>query len=273
MNDSSTITVNGSGTPVIALHSSMSSKSQWARLAEQLERNYQFIAVDLSGYGKSGFPADSSRFSLQAEASIVDETICKTIGSTTPFHLIGHSYGGGTALRLAQGQPHRVLTLSMYEPSMFCLLDGAGPERAEVQCVIDAVASHTHGDPRMATRVFIDYWNGAGSFDALPDNRKDAMVNRVHKVNLDFHALLSDPLKLDDCRSMTFPVYLVAGRGSPKPSRRIVDLLYASLPNAIRYDIDAGHMGPITHANEVSTLFTGFIEHHERQMRVSAVGF
>ena len=273
MNTSSTITVTGSGTPVVALHSSMSSKSQWSRLFERLAPDYKCIATDLSGYGKAAFPRNPADFSLHDEAAMVDDAVVKAIGRNTPFHLIGHSYGGGTALRLAVEQPRRILSLALYEPTPFCLLEENGHERKEIQVIIDTVARTTAIDARMATRIFIDYWNGAGSFDAFPAERQQAMVQRIDKANLDFRALITEPVTLRECGDLNLPVCLIAGHASPAPARRIVTLLHAALPNAIRYDIDAGHMGPITHADEVNKLLAVFIDHHERQYFPIASGF
>lgn len=264
--------IQGHGTPVVALHSSMSSKTQWKQLAERLAPDYRFLAIDLSGYGRTPFPSCVGEFSLHHEAAIADEVIRAELGDE-PFHLIGHSYGGGTALRLAHEHPQRVRTLSVYEPTPFCLLDRDSVERAELQTVIDEIASRTAEEPEAATRLFIDYWNGTGSFALLPAERRNAMVNRIEKVNLDFHALVNDPLTRDDCRGMRFPVCLIAGKKSVAPPRRIVDVLFANLPHAIRYDIDAGHMGPITHADEVNDIVCAFLDHHERRAALAAVGY
>jgi pimeloyl-ACP methyl ester carboxylesterase len=263
---------SGRGTPVIALHSSMSSKLQWTRLAQRLERDYQFIAIDLAGYGQTAFPANPAQFSLQDEIGIVSQVIRKTIGDHVPFHLIGHSYGGATALRLAHEQPHRILSLSLYEPTMFCLLDEGGPQHAEICRVIDAVVRQSAGSADAASRIFIDYWNGEGAFDALPEDRRAAVVKRVGKISLDFQALINDPLAIQDCKRMDFPVCLMSGRSSPKPVRRIADLLQAALPNVFRHDFDAGHMGPVTHADKVGDVVSAFLDPERWQPMQLAVG-
>jgi pimeloyl-ACP methyl ester carboxylesterase len=35
------------------------------------------------------------------------------------MHLVGHSYGGGVALRAAVERPERIASLTLYEPSAF----------------------------------------------------------------------------------------------------------------------------------------------------------
>ena len=50
--------VAGEGAPVIMLHSSLGSKSQWAVLADRLARRFRVIAIDLCGYGDTS-PAEA----------------------------------------------------------------------------------------------------------------------------------------------------------------------------------------------------------------------
>ncbi|HEY5863388.1 MAG TPA: hypothetical protein VIX61_09870, partial [Casimicrobiaceae bacterium] len=48
----------GDGVPVLMLHSSLASKSQWSGLATRLAVRYRTIAVDLWGYGDVALPAN-----------------------------------------------------------------------------------------------------------------------------------------------------------------------------------------------------------------------
>jgi pimeloyl-ACP methyl ester carboxylesterase len=272
MNPSIGFSSNGSGLAVVALHSSMSSKLQWARLAKRLEQNYRFIAIDLHGYGATDFPSDPAEFSLRDEMAVVNHVLRNTIGSEAPFHLVGHSYGGGAALRFAHEQPHRILSLSLYEPTMFCLLEHGSPERAEICRVIDAIIGHSSVNPEAAARTFIDYWNGVGSFDTLPPDRRAAAVKRVAKVSLDFKAMINDPLTIHDCRRMDLPVCLMSGRSSPKTTRRIVETLHATFPDVMRHDLDAGHMGPVTHADQINDIISDFFDQMQWQPMQLAVG-
>ena len=86
----------GSGAPVVMLHSSMSSKEQWSRLSTGLNGDFHTIAIDLYGYGDGDYPQNPSSFSLADEALRIDTIITELIG-TEHFHLVGHSYGGATA--------------------------------------------------------------------------------------------------------------------------------------------------------------------------------
>ena len=54
----------GDGAPVVLLHSSLGSKSQWSALVERLASRFRVIALDLCGYGDNALPASSESFTL-----------------------------------------------------------------------------------------------------------------------------------------------------------------------------------------------------------------
>ena len=56
-------------TPVVMLHSSVSSKkAPWLKLCESLRGDYRVLAVDLYGYGDAGYPSAPDQFTLLDEA-------------------------------------------------------------------------------------------------------------------------------------------------------------------------------------------------------------
>jgi pimeloyl-ACP methyl ester carboxylesterase len=89
-------------TLVIALHCSGSSGRQWRRLAETLGGQYAVVAPDLFGSGSNGHWSGERSFKLADEAAPVIDIIdaCQA-----PVHLVGHSYGGAVALRVALARP------------------------------------------------------------------------------------------------------------------------------------------------------------------------
>ena len=91
----------GSKPCVIALHCSLGSGRQWARLAEELGSDYQVIAPDLSGHGANRGPVNLPT-TLAEEVALLSDDIGRTEG---PFHLVGHSYGGAVAFKIATQSP------------------------------------------------------------------------------------------------------------------------------------------------------------------------
>src|SRR3954471_9190311 len=94
----------GSGEPVLLLHSSGSSSAQWRSLIETLRQRYRVLAPDFYGCGRTGaWPKDS--FALADEAEIACALLRRAGGRA---HLIGHSYGGTVALHVARRFGHAV---------------------------------------------------------------------------------------------------------------------------------------------------------------------
>ena len=151
--------VEGRGPPIVLLHSSMSSKSQWRELIESLRDRYRLIAIDLLGYGESAMPSSCERYSLRDEVRLVESVLARELQPGEQFHLIGHSYGGMVALQLAaQAQSQRVRSLSLFEPIAFHLLPAGDPDLAEVEEVWREIADRVdagdaHGAATLLRRL------------------------------------------------------------------------------------------------------------------------
>jgi pimeloyl-ACP methyl ester carboxylesterase len=245
---------------IVLLHSSMSSKAQWADLTAQLDAGFRCIAVDLLGYGASPFPADVDAgytHTLAHEADAVNAAIASRLEPGEAFHLIGHSYGGASALHMARRMPERVLSLTLFEPVAFHLLADEHPARAEIVSVVACI--NASASDRDATRVFIDYWNRAGAFDAAPASAQDKMIAQIAKVRLDFEALLGEAATLAELSPVTMPALVMAGERSPASTRLLAEQLAAALPNATGLRASGGHMGPITHGEAVNPHIVAFL--------------
>jgi pimeloyl-ACP methyl ester carboxylesterase len=245
---------------VVLLHSSASSAAQWRALAAELSGRYRVIAPDLYGYGATANWPGHGAFSLAHEAQIVHALIGD---AGEPAHLVGHSYGGAVALRVARLRSDRVRSLAVIEPVAFHLL----ADRSEINTVAESVArAIACGDYFGGCRSFVDYWSGPGSWDALPAAKREAMAPRLAKVALDFHAAFNEPCGVDDFRLMAVPTLLVQGARSPQPTRRICELLAGVLPDAWVKTIDgAGHMAPLTHRDAVNAVIVGHLESNSTQ--------
>lgn len=242
---------------LVLLHSSMSSRAQWADLMARQDAGFRCIAVDLLGYGKSPFPAVDGPYTLGHEVDAINAAIAARLAPGEPFHLVGHSYGGATALRLARQMPQRVLSLTVFEPVAFHLLPAADPARREIESVVRAIGRAA--SPHDATRVFIDYWNREGVFDTLPAAQQQRFTSQIDKVKLDFEALLGEPATLADLQALTMPALVLSGAASPASTRRLAAELAAALPNAAAAQTPGGHMAPITHAAIIHDMIAGFL--------------
>jgi pimeloyl-ACP methyl ester carboxylesterase len=183
----------------------------------------------------------------------------------TGVHLVGHSYGGGVALKAASMRPAAVASLSLYEPSAFHILRqlgaAAAPDLAEIEALAASVGTGVvSGAYREAAATFVNYWNGEGAWQALRAEVRDELVRWLPKAPLDFRALLGDDTPIATYRSFACPTLLMRGAHARGPSRRIVNALSNVMMEASIASIDgAGHMGPFSHAEQTHDLIAGHI--------------
>ena len=114
------IHLSGQGTAVVLLHSSLSSGRQWQLLVKQLKENYKVINIDILGYGQAPDVIDAVGYDLNVEINRINKALTVLIPEQK-YHLVGHSCGGGLALKLSVEQPEKVLSLSLFEPVAFHL--------------------------------------------------------------------------------------------------------------------------------------------------------
>lgn len=238
----------------------MGSKSQWRTLIESMRGTHRLIAIDLHGYGDSAMPESCERHSLGDEVRLVQSKLAQVLAPAERFHLVGHSFGGGVALRLAHANPERIRSLTLYEPTAFHLLDRNDPVLDDIRAVAHATRAATlAGQPSGASEMFIDFWSGKGAYAALPPARQALFASLLPKVPLDFQALIDDPLRPADYGRMDIPSCLIAGRNSPPCAHAIISVLAASLGKAEKHEIDAGHMAPVSHPALVNPITEDFI--------------
>ena len=253
--------------PVVALHCSGADGRQWRALGEVLEPPLHLIAPAFYGAaGHRGWGGDRP-FSLAEEARPILELID---AMAVPFHMVGHSYGGGVALHIALQRPQAVSSLTLYEPSAFHLLRLADAAEAESFAEIKTVAEATArglatGDYRGAAEVFVDYWSGPGAWATLRPSLRTGLTQWLPKAPLDFHALIEEPTPLEAYQALKFPVSLLRGSLAPAPTAAVARLLAGALPNCeTKVFANAGHMGPISHAEMVNRHIADFLKTNQK---------
>ena len=247
---------------VIALHCSGAGAGQWNCLAEALGGEYEVHAPEHFGNEGTGPWTGEHPFTLADEAA---RTIALIDACESKLHLVGHSYGGGVALHVALARPERIASLALYEPSAFHLLRQMGGRAGEAFAEITGIARRTcegvvTGDYRGAASAFVDYWNGPGAWNALRPGVQQELIRWSPKAPLDFRALIEEPTVAGAYRKLGFPTLILRGQHAPLPTRIVAEGLSSLLPAKRLITIKgAGHMGPLTHAPEVSALIVQHI--------------
>ncbi len=259
--DVAEVLVDGSGPPIVLLHSAMASKSQWKDFIAAFRDRHRLIAIDLCGYGAAPSPERGGAHSLEAEAKRVETILASTLYTGERYHLVGHSYGGAVALRLALTRPSAICSLTLFEPTAFHLLDANDMGRAEISRLnADLKAFLGRNDAVTATRRFVDYWNGAGAFGNLPDIRRQKLIALLPKVMRDFRALLAEPLSTIDYQRLTVPICLMGGEFSTRAAHSVLTVLASIFEGQCQLHwVPASHMAPVTHSDEVNFVINRFI--------------
>lgn len=255
----------GHGDAVICLHSNASTSSQWRALSEMLSNRYRVLAVDGYGAGKSPpWPTDRS-LRLIDEVELVSPVL-RLAGER--FHVVGHSYGGAVAMKLATLHPKRVRSLAVYEPTLFHLVVAGGdplrsPARGIWSAATDAAHAVERGDNLAAAERFIDFWMGHGSWAAMPAARQAAVAASAQNVKGWRDALMGETLAASTLAALDIPVLLLCGDNSPQSSTSVARVLENTLARVtVAQQPGLGHMGPITHAALVNAQIVEFLDRH-----------
>jgi pimeloyl-ACP methyl ester carboxylesterase len=247
------------GPCVILLHSSVAGNRQWRKSIERLQDQYHVIAVNLFGYGQTSPWPDDRDQTLADQAELVQPFIDQDPGEVA---LVGHSFGGVVAMSVALRRPDKVSRLILLEPIPFCLLHEAGrvDAYAEVLRLRDTVKQWGgSGDWERAAAGFADYWNGEGSWAAMPPERQKTFASSMPPNCHEWDAVLGS-IARQDWSNIHARTLLAWTRDTKQPTREIVEVLREYIPHWQYQELDeGGHMFPLTHPEITSRLISTFL--------------
>lgn len=176
----------GRGRPVILLHGGgpgASGVANYGRNIDALAEHFRVIVPDLPGYGRSSKTLDQrDPFGSLADAV---RGLLDALGIDTA-DLIGNSYGGACALRLALDTPHRVRKLVLMGPG------GIGTTRAAPTPGLNALLNYYSGDGPSRDRL-ADFIRTYLVYDgsAVPDE----IIDQRYLDSIDPEVIASPPLR------------------------------------------------------------------------------
>ena len=252
---------------IVALHCSLGSGRQWSSLGEAVDGQYRLIAPDICGYGSNRGPVDLPT-TLAREVELISADLADASG---PIHLVGHSYGGAIAFKIATDSPlaSRVRSLTLIEPVLPTLLcDNPADCRLHDRFASlgQAVQSDLWNGAFMeAIERFTIFWSGSEAAPPLPPKVQLRMIEQVERLAFDFMAVLAEQQVAAAAARIDIPTLLLSGGLSPYFTQRIVYRLASIIGFAdSRHFPEAGHMLPITHAEKANREIVAHIRRAER---------
>lgn len=243
----------------LMIHCSLGHSGAWKGVVEHLDEMLDVTAYDLPGHGNSADWDGTRDFQDQSLAMAVDLL-------DGPVDVIGHSFGGTVALRLAVERPDLVRSLVLIEPVLFAAAFADDPDLQSAHAAEMAGynAAIQAGDNETAAREFTASWGDGRAWAAMPDVVRAAMAQRIPLVHACAPTLFDDAagmLSEEGIARISQPVLLLEGLDSPQYIAAINDALMARIKRAERAVITgAGHMAPMTHPKDVAAAIRGFLE-------------
>jgi pimeloyl-ACP methyl ester carboxylesterase len=241
----------GDGEPVVLLHGGGLAAAMWKPLMMKLRESHFLVAPDLP-------PNNATAVHLE----VIEAAMALAPG---PVHLVGHSYGGGLALRVALRRPERLASLVLVEPTLPALLRAAG----EIAAVNDLVSWRNQldrSDPMAAAKSFMDVWGGPDFWRWLPPSSREGAAAWIAGSKGagwdDFYE--TETIDLAPVASLSVPTLILCGDISPPSAQRTCEVAARTIPGASYRVLSGGvgHMSPITHSQLVIPEIAAHLRAH-----------
>ena len=219
----------------------------WAELLPSIAGGgYRPIALDLPGFGNATDPGP--------------DPVAAVLGAMDALHiqraaLVGNSYGGAVALRVALAAPQRVTSMMLVSAPAPAL-----EPSAELEAAWEAEESALErGDIEGALATVVTTWTLPGAPSALRDR-----IAEMQRRAYDLQAGTGDPAPDDDpldsdpslLSGLDTPTLVAVGALDLRDFRESAESLVRELPKARLVEIpDAGHLAPL----EAPDTFRGLL--------------
>ena len=229
---------------MVLIHASGLGALEWAHLGAHLSAHRDVAAIQLVGYPGSSELDDASY-------TVLDDVraVTSLVGALdAPPHVLGHSYGGHLALKAAMEVP--VASLCLLEPVCYGLLRALGDDAAtsdlHPDLDQDAMVDEASGGSEIWLQGFIDYWNGPGSWDALPPKRRAAYLQVGRKVFREVQSVWVNDTPPERYAGIPAPTTLAISEHTTAGARRVGEVLVELMPATRVHHVQGhGHLFPV----------------------------
>ncbi len=237
---------SGEGPTIVLVPGSCSTGVAWRPIVSQWKDGFRCVTTSLLGYGGTA--------------------------ERRPVHLVGHSFGGLTALAVAIRNKVPLLSLSMLEAPAPEILRHMGEHRhyGAIREMTDSYFSAVHAGEKAAIEQMVDFYGGAGTFADWPQRVRDYAVETTAVNILDWRTAYGFLPTSAALASIDVPTLVLWG-GKSHPAIQRANELLARLTTAKVVTIpQAAHFMISTHPKDTArVLAQHVIAHNGRRPAVA----
>lgn len=246
----------GQGASVVLLHGYLESKEIWADFAKSLTQNFQVIAIDLSGHGKSGLPTGNLTVEKMAESvkNILDvENIKKCF-------LIGHSMGGYVALAFLDLYPEYLAGLSLFHSSPYADTDEKRTNRdREINIIRQGKKAQVYTAHFPKTFAPENVEKFASEIEKMSERAKNMSDEGIIAA---LEAMKARPDRSGLLKNTKIPVQYIIGEKDNFIPMSILEKLQLPANSELVVLENSGHMGFIEEPENSLMAIEGFAKKH-----------
>jgi lipase len=240
--------------PLLCIHGITSHGNRFRRLAQERFGDFRVISVDLRGHGHSGWQPP---WDLETHVADVIETM-DSLGLAR-IDIVGHSFGGRTALELAARHPERVSRLVLYDPAVWVppsiALEHAEEMRKDQSfaSIEEAIDARLELDPK-TPRTYLE--------EELPDHLRlmDDGRWRYRYARTAVIAAYGEMAKLPPLAEVEAPTLLIRALGAEVAPEAIADMCRDAMADCTVATVPNGHNVMWEAFDETADLTLGFLD-------------
>jgi pimeloyl-ACP methyl ester carboxylesterase len=249
----------GQGPALLFLPGSFGTAAGWRPIIDRLGAGYRFVTTSLLGYGATEERRPLGNATMQQQTEVLD-ALLERIGE--PPHIVAHSFGGLSALAHSLHGQRKAASLILVEANPLGILRTAGCE--EHYAMFGAMtqvyfAEFEAGKPDAARHV-VDFYGGAGTYDAFPQKVRDYVVATTPSNVRDWSSGTPFTPPLADYGKIAIPTLVIRGGSGHPAMMRIAELLATHIPTAKLTTVEGGsHFLPASHPAELADLIAAHV--------------
>ena len=245
--------VEGSGPVLLLLHGIGGNHTVWNSIIPDLAGQFQVLAPDLRGHGRSPKPPDSRYTFAEMSGDVLRLLDQKGVSAV---HLVGLSGGALLALRLTLDRPDRVRSLTM--------ISGAAYTDAHTRSVAERWAETyaKEGKDRFALRLLKDlyYPDWIEAHMDFADEVREQVQHQDYEPAVRWALSMASFDERKRIATVARPTLIVQGMNDEVMDASHARILRQSIPGAqIRILPETGHLAPVERPKEVVEAVTSFV--------------